>query len=219
MSDNSITEEQIQEYFVDLKKYVPDYIYNDPINKEVFYAQGRQLGTLKYYIQDLVSNCFIETATWGLDIWEKEYGITPKSDDILEIRRSRILAKKKGWQTITKKVVEDICNSFVDKTTVIEHIEEYYFELLLENINKGFYNFLEDLIEIIDELKPAHLDVFYELIQTTMSNLYLASVTVDAETISTYPYTPNNIQSQTNVYIPIANESNLETIMTYPKEE
>lgn len=218
MNDNSITEEQIQENFIDLKNDIPDYIYNDPTNKDLFYAQGRQLGTLKYYIQDLILNCFIETATWSLDILENEYGIVSKADDTFEMRRNRILAKKKGWQTITKEVIKSICNSFVDSTTVVEHNEDYYFDLILENINRGFPNFLNDLMEIIEDLKPAHLDSHYILTATTNSNLYIGCATVDSETISTYPYMPNDIISQTNIYIPIANESNLETVITYPSE-
>jgi hypothetical protein len=71
-------------------------------------------------------------------------------------------------------------------------------------------------MEIIEELKPAHLDSHYKLTATTKSNLYIGLVTVDSETIITYPYMVNDIISQTNIYIPIANESNLEIITTYP---
>lgn len=187
MNDNDITESDIEKYFVDLKKYVPDFIYNDPSTQPAFLVQGRMLGTVRYYIQDLINQCFISTATWSLDIWEKEYGIISNENDSLETRRSRILAKKKGWLTMTVDNIRNICNEFVDKTTVVTHNEDYYFELFLENINKGFTNFLQDLVNIIEELKPAHLGAHYELVETTKSNLYIGATTCFTEIITVYP--------------------------------
>lgn len=217
MSNNFISDEDKEKYYIDLTKYIPKEISDCIPTQQVLQSQGYQLGTINYYIQDLLNQCFVETADWGLEYWEKEYGITPKPTDTLTNRRNRILARKRGQETTTEAVIKNICNSFVDKTKIIKHNEEYYFELLLESYS-GFHNFLEDLIEIIEELKPAHLGVLYELIATTKSNLYIGMVSFDGEIVATYPYTPNDIMSQTNIYIPIANQSNLETIMTYPQD-
>jgi hypothetical protein len=219
VADSDITEDNIKQYFVDLKKYVKDYIYNDPSTKPVLYTQGCELGTVKYYIQNLIDNCFIETADeWGLSIWEQEFGITPSENDTLEVRRNRLLARKQGWQTMTVDAIKNICNSFVDNTKIITHNEEYYFELQLENINKGFQNFLQDLIDIIEELKPAHLDAFYELVETIKSNFYIGTITYDGEILSTFPWTPNNINIQSNIYISATSFNNIETIIVYPSE-
>jgi P2-related tail formation protein len=114
--------------------------------------------------------------------------------------------------------IKNICNSFVDKTKIITHNEEYYFELQLENINKGFSNFLQDLINIIEELKPAHLEAFYELVETIQSNLYIGSATYDSEIISTFPWTANNIYTQSNTYIACSSFNNFETIIVYPSD-
>lgn len=221
MEDNTITEEQIKQYFVDLtkSKYVPNFIYNDPNTSKVFTQQGTEIGKLKFYIDDLINNCFIETATWALDIWEYEYGVVSKNTDTIETRRNRLLAKKRAYGTITPTVIKNICNSFVDKTKIIQHYEDYYFELLLENVNRGLQNYLEELIKIIEEIKPAHLEVFYKLVQTTQSNLYIGSATCNAEIITVYPWTSSNIETKTNVYVPISNSTTLETIMIYPKND
>jgi hypothetical protein len=217
-TDNSITEENLKEYFVDLKKHVSSYIYNDPSTIPVQYVQGRNIGMIRYYIDNLVNNTFIKTCDeWGLEIFEKEYNVIPNPTDTLDIRRNRILAKKRGMGTITPFVVRQICNSFIDNTKIIQHFEDYYFELFLENINKGFDNFLEDLIEIIEELKPAHLGTNYILTESTKSNVYIGSILLNAETITIYPWTSNSIEMSTNVYIPISNGTSLETVTIYPK--
>lgn len=218
--DSDITNQEMLDNYVDLKKYATDYFYNFTTNQEIFKADGLQLGKILFYIQNIIDNTFIQTATeWGLSILEFEYGIVPKPTDTLEIRRSRLLAKKRGLLPITPYVVRQICNSFVDNTKIVQHFEDYYFELFLENINKGFPNFLQDLVDIIEELKPAHLGVHYELVETTKSNLYIGATTCYAEIITVYPWTSSNIEMQTNVYIPISNVTSLETITVYPKDD
>jgi hypothetical protein len=217
-TDNTITEEDLKKYFVDLKKHVPPHIYNDPSTMPVQVVQGRNIGMIRYYIDNLVNNTFISKCDeWGLEIFEKEYNVTPKPTDTLDTRRNRILAKKKGMGTITPYIIRQICNDFVDNAKITQHFEDYYFELFLENVNKGFDNFLEDLIEIIEELKPAHLGTNYILTQSTKSNLYTGSVLLNAEIITIYPWTSNSIELTTNIYIPISNGTSLEIVTIYPQ--
>ncbi|WP_238948866.1 putative phage tail protein [Clostridium sp. YIM B02569] len=208
----------LEKQSIDLTKYVPPLIYsNNNIMKSIYKSQGDELDGLLYCIEDLINQCFIETATWSLSSWENEFGVKAKMNDTLENRRSRVLAKKRGTSTTTKQVVKDICNSFVDNTSIIEYSSDYYFELILESYS-GFHNFLEDLMDIIEELKPAHLGVNYELKATTKSNIYIGLAAFDGEIVNTYPWTPNDIESKAEYYIPIIQPSSLETINTYPKE-
>lgn len=200
-----------------LKDYIPSVIYEEKTLNKIYKIQQEKLDGVNVDIQDLVNQFFIETSTWSLPLWEEEYGVKSKVDDTLENRRSRVLAKKRGTGTTTVPTVKNICNAFVDKTTVVEHSSQYYFELLLESYS-GFHNFLEDLMEIIEELKPAHLGVTYHLMATTQSNLYIASTGFSGEIINVYPWTPNNLESKVDVYIPSFQPSSLENINVYPKE-
>lgn len=219
MSNINITEDQVNEIKNKLKSYVVDFIYNFPTNQEIFQSDAEQIAKLRYYIEDLVKNCFIVLSDeWSIEILEYEFGIIPKPTDTLDIRRNRLLARKRGLGTTTPYRIKQICSTFVDNVNIIQHFEDYYFELQLENINKGFTNFLEDLIEIIEELKPAHLEALYELIETTKSNLYIGSATCDAEIITVYPWSPNNIEMTTNIYIPFQDSPMLENIVVYPKD-
>jgi hypothetical protein len=219
MEDVIVTEEQKEEYYKVFKKYVKDFIYNFQTNKEIFTADGEQFIKLKYYIDEIIRNSFILLSDeHSVEIIEYEFGIVPKHTDTLDSRKQRLIARKRGLGTTTPYVIRQICSTYVDKVDIIQHFEEYYFELRLENINKGFVNFLEDLIEIIEEIKPAHLGVIYELIETTISNLYIGSTTFGAEIITVYPWTPNNIDMKANVYISISNDYSLETIVVYPKD-
>lgn len=171
MSDNSITENQINEYYINLKKYVDDYISEDPVNQEVFYVQGRQIATIRYYIQDLINQRFIDTATWGLDYWENEFGITTILTDSYDIRRSRIKARLRGQGTTTVEMIKNICESFSGGLVdVIENNEESYFEIkFISTI--GIPEKIEDLYSAIEKIKPAHLEVKYTFTYETWNEI------------------------------------------------
>lgn len=199
-----------------LKDYIPPLICNKMVSK-AFEVQQPQIDNLSSNIEELTDQGFIETSSWSLPLWEEEFGVKSKVDDTLENRRNRVLAKKRGIGTTTVPTVENICNSFLDKTTVTEHSANYYFDLLLESYS-GFHNYLEDLIEIIEEIKPAHLGVNYHLMATTQSNLYIASTGFSGEIINVYPWTPSDLTTKLDYYVSAFQPSSLENINVYPKE-
>lgn len=160
MSDNSITESQIQEYSIDLTKYVPEYIYNCPQTKEVLYSQSYIMGMLNYYITNIIANCYIQTATWALDIWETEYGITTDSTLSYESRRQTLLAKKRGFGVINEAKIESIAEAYNCECEVIPHWDEYYF--IIKFTGLGVPSNLDAFKSIIEQIKPAHLAVNYE---------------------------------------------------------
>jgi hypothetical protein len=160
MSNNTITESQINEYSIDLAKYVPKSISKDPITSKVFYSQGRQISTIKYYIQDLINQCFISTATWSLDIWEFEYGIKTDYTLSYENRRQTILAKKRGFGTVNEAKIKSIAEAYDCDCEVIPHWDEYYF--IVKFTGLGVPSNLDVFKQIVEQIKPAHLNVEYE---------------------------------------------------------
>lgn len=169
MSIASITEENIQNNMVDLTKYIPDYIYNCPHTQQVFLAQERQLAILNYYISDMIENCFIETATWGLDIWEKEYCIITDTSLSYEARRQTLLARKLGFGTVNEAKIKSIANAYNCDCEVMPHWDEYYF--IIKFIGLGIPNNLDTFKSIIEQIKPAHLGVKYEFTYETWNEV------------------------------------------------
>lgn len=201
-----------------VKEYAPEKLAEQKVYKQIYESQDKQFDKLDENVEDLLKQFFIETATWGLEYWEKEFGIKPNITDDYEIRRSRLLAKKRGRGTTTKKVVKNICNSFVDNSDVVEHSAEYWFQLILESY-KGFPYELNSLYEIIEEIKPAHLGVNYKLKAITKTDLRVVTYGFTGEIIKVYPWTPNNLSSKVDIKIPLMQPRGLETIRTYPAGE
>ncbi|MBY6789198.1 YmfQ family protein [Clostridium botulinum] len=201
-----------------LKDYVPSFLSGDKILSKVYEEQQKQVDSTNADIQDLINQCFIETATWGLDTWEKELGIQNNINYSYAIRRSRILAKLKGQGTTTIEAIKNICKSFVEDVEVIEHNQEYYFEINLLS-HKGFPSGFDTLYDSIREVKPSHLGVNYILRAITETDFRVVMFGLQGETIKTFPWTPNDLINKVDVKIPLMQPKSFENIKTYPVEE
>lgn len=199
-----------------LRNLVPREIIEIKDIEEIYKSQQVQLDKSEVDIHDLLNQFSVNTCTWGILLWEKFIGILSDSSKSLEERKARVLAKIRGQGTTTIEAIKNICNAYADNTEVVEHTSEYWFELLLESYN-GFLTDIESLYNTITEVKPAHLGVKYKLTAITKSNFYIGATSFTGETITTYPWQETEIESKADIYIPIVNYSNLETITTYPK--
>jgi hypothetical protein len=154
-----------------LKEYVPLNLYNEKTLNKTYQIQQKQLDAIENNIQDVINNCFIQTATWSLPTWESEYGIDIIESDTYEVRRSRVLAKMRSNGLVTKSMIQNLAESFSNgKVEVIEDPANYTFKIVFLN-SIGIPPKVEDLYNAIEEIKPAHLLVSYEFKFTTWDEL------------------------------------------------
>jgi hypothetical protein len=160
-TNGEVLSEDLEKYKVDLTKYVPNFISDFITTQQVLDIQGYKIGTINYYIKDLIDQCFIDTSTWSLTIWEQEYGITTNPNYSYEERREVIKAKKRGQGVTTIAMIENMAEAFSGgDVNVIPHNEDYYFTIQFVGI-KGIPRNMQSFINAIEEIKPAHLN--YEL--------------------------------------------------------
>ena len=170
----NISDEDKEKYFVDFgkRKYVPQFLQEDPVLSQIYRTQGYEIGKFNYYIDDLIKQCFITTATWGLKYWEEEFGITIDETDSLENRRSRVLAKKRKQDVCNIPTMKKICASYSNgEVEIIPHYEEYYFTIKFVS-TKGIPEKIQNIYDDIEEIKPAHLNVVYEFNYQRWGELY-----------------------------------------------
>ena len=155
-----------------LKNYVPKYIYKNNVFEQVLDSEQAEIDLLKLNLDDLLNNTQIETATWQLKYLERIYGITIDESDTLENRRARIIAKKRSTEVeFNNENVKNICRSFSGGEVEIHpHLEEDYF--VIEFVSTmGIPPKIEDLYNLIEEIKPAHLGVEYKFKYNTAYDL------------------------------------------------
>lgn len=86
--------ELLRETEVDLKRYLPDFLFTDPSFMKVMEALNTYQEQQRQELIDVFKQFFISSATWGLTDWERVYGIVPESGSSYDIRRAALKIKK-----------------------------------------------------------------------------------------------------------------------------
>lgn len=146
-----------EEYYVDLKRYVPLFVWEKAEMDALYTAQGYECGLLRHHLADLIDQCFVRTATWGLVRWEEVFGITTNFFLTYEQRREVVLAKMRGQETTTLEVIRRTALAFTGvEAEVVEDYAHYFFYVKFVGAY-GIPPNMQQLINAIEEIKPAHL--------------------------------------------------------------
>ncbi|WP_129600490.1 YmfQ family protein [Anaerophilus nitritogenes] len=155
--EDTFIQDDIESSLPDLMKYLPRYYQESKTMKELQNSIGKEFGVFNYYIKDVEKQFFIDTATWGLAIYEKELGIPTNVNLSLEERREIIKAKWRGSGTTTKQMIKNTAEAFSGgEVDVIEYPEEGYFVIKFIGV-KGIPRNMESFKEMLETIKPAHL--------------------------------------------------------------
>ncbi|MDD3927178.1 MAG: DUF2313 domain-containing protein [bacterium] len=142
--------------------YLPGYYETSRVMQGVMEAQGAELDKVQTALDAVLDQCFVSTATWGLERWEQELGLQVNPPISDADRRSRIVARLRGSGTCTIRIVEQLAESFEHgHAEVIEDYPAY-------TVTISFLDALgqpPDLAQMQAELReliPAHLAVEYQ---------------------------------------------------------
>jgi hypothetical protein len=125
---------------------------------EIFNAEQKQFEQKELDLEDLRKQMDIETATWGLDIYEKDLGIKTDRSKPLTERRSVIKSKERGSGKVDATLIKLVADSFTNgdvEVTFDGQINIKFTSVL------GIPPNLEDLENALEDVKPAHLAIAY----------------------------------------------------------
>ena len=160
-----------------LKQYIPKYIYKTKNFYDIYRSQEKELYILYYQINDISLQCSIDTATWGLVYWEKQYGIGTNVNLTYEERREIIKAKKRGQGVCSIEMIKNVCEAFSGgEVNVIENSAPYTFTIQFVGV-KGIPRNMNGLKETINNIKPAHLLYEFKYTYTTWGYLDSKNIT------------------------------------------
>lgn len=143
---------------INLTQYVPQFTYeNSKILKSIYKGLSTELTKVNDDIDDLMNQCFINSATWGLRLWEEEYGIKSDLSLSYEERREMVKAKMRGQGTTTIEMIKNTSEAFSGgEVEIEEHNEEYYFVVKFVGV-RGIPKNISSFIKMLNIIKPAHL--------------------------------------------------------------
>ncbi|MBW9158864.1 YmfQ family protein [Clostridium tagluense] len=145
-----------------LSEYLPPDIVNLRTFTTLLNPEQIEINSLNNSAQDIINQCFVETATWGLVFWESFFGIATNLSKDINYRRTIINAKRRGIGTVTISMIKNVAESFNNgEVDVTEDSANYSFKLTFVS-NGGIPQNLSDLKTAIEQIKPAHLGVVYD---------------------------------------------------------
>lgn len=107
---------------------------------------------------DWLAQLTIDTATWGVVHWEREYGVIPQITDTLDDRRSRVKAKLRAPQTTTRAMLANVAAAYAAGavSTVEEFPREHRVQFRFAS-SGVFPTALDALTESLHEVMPSHV--------------------------------------------------------------
>ena len=199
-----------------LLSYQPDYYKNSKVIDNLNTAFATELTKAQKNIINTFNQFFLLDADTSLSRWEKEFGIAVNENLSIDERRKRILGKLRGLGTSTIKQIRGICLSYVEDADVKENNEDYSFTIKLIS-SVGFKKNIIDLLEILEEIKPAHLRINLQMDSLTNDNLIFKTTMLCGEEIHVFPYQITNIHSKGKLHIALGNTQNAEIISVNPR--
>lgn len=177
---------------VNILRYLPAFLAKDEEFKEIAGGCSAEHEKIRLQIIDLAKQFFVETATWGLDDWERVLAITTAKGDSYPIRRNRILLKLQGCQTSTIDFMKTLISRYVEEESdvrLLENNQENTFKILL----KGAILDLSGLFEAVNTYKPAHLGFNVTLKRESELNYHvgLLNATIGKKRIGLPPPPPS----------------------------
>lgn len=168
----------------DILRYLPSYLAEDPHFKAVQLALNTEHEKQRQLLIDIAKQFFVDTATWGLDDWERIYGIEKNSGSTYDERRSVIKSKILGIGTITNYMMNYLINQFVPAKDArfVENVTPGTFRIEVQNS----YN-ADKIKNTVEIYKPAHLGYTLALASSSDMGLYAGGVVQTYENITVGP--------------------------------
>ena len=150
------------------------YFYDNGYTRPIIEAEQIESDILIEEIADTLKQCFVSTATWGLDYWEDMLFLPRGTGKSYDERRSIIYTRMRTTRTTTVEVVKELASAFFspENVTVTEHNSNYSFNIEFENIKVSTAK-LQDVINVLEIYKPAHLN--YDFTFSVKTNVQINS--------------------------------------------
>ncbi|AKA68560.1 putative phage tail protein [Clostridium scatologenes] len=141
-----------------LKSYLPSLLSDTKTFDELLNAEGIEFDKVHVNINDIKLQLNIDTATWGLDIYEKDLGIITDHTKNLDYRRSVIKSKSRGSGKLNATMIKLVCDSFSNGNVQVTF--DGIIHVKFTSV-KGIPPNMNDLRDAVNEIKPAYLLLDY----------------------------------------------------------
>ncbi|SET55294.1 hypothetical protein SAMN05660297_02737 [Natronincola peptidivorans] len=144
--------------------YLPIFMRKSKVYNEIFNAEEHQFQYIQTDIEDVKKQLDIDTATWGLVIYEKDLKIETDLSKPLDERRSVIKSKERGSGKIDAALIQIVAEAYSNGEVIVN----FNGTIIVKFIGtRGVPPNLDDLAAEIENIKPAHLSFEFEFTYLT----------------------------------------------------
>lgn len=152
--------------------------------KEIFDAESIKFDSRDAALADFALQFSVDTATWALTIYEHDLGIPTEISKPPDERRSVIKSKMRGSGKVDAALIESVAESYSngDVQVLFDGKITIRFVSAL-----GLPPNIDDLKAAIEEIKPAHLPIFYSYRYLTITEIEGMTITqIEATTLDRF---------------------------------
>ena len=135
--------------------------YDNNITKPIQNSFDIEVNSINDEVDNVLNQFYVDSATLGLDYWERMLGISKNNFDI-DTRRENIKAKMRSRGTTTVSAIKNICEAYSNGIVeVIVNHSDYSF--IIDFVGTiGIPKAFAELDKTIEEIKPCHLAHSYK---------------------------------------------------------
>lgn len=172
-----------------LPELIPERLHKVSELMSVINAEEPEAEAALEAVIDFLAQLNVDSATWGLDLWEYQYGIPTNHTKSMQARRSVLKAKMRGTATTTVEQIRRVIHAYTgnDSCEVTEYPSKYFVSVS--------YELPYQLLEVADDCRtslriilPAHIGFEQCIIAPVMhSTLYIGGTLVPSYTHTELP--------------------------------
>ncbi|MFS0841176.1 YmfQ family protein [Paenibacillus sp. 1P03SA] len=165
----------------DINREMLDYlpkIYGDSrVVRSIIDPESKEFTALNGAIREVLDQFFIDTATWGLERWERLCGIVPDTSKPYDQRRSVIKSRIRGVGTVKVALIKEVAEAYLNgEVDVVSDTANYH--VVCTFIGKrGVPANMADIQKAIRDILPAHLGVTFKVTYLPWGELIRAGKT------------------------------------------
>ena len=144
--------------------------YDNDITKPIQNTFAVEANSINDEVDNVLNQFYVDSATYGLDYWERMLGISKNNFDI-DTRRENIKAKMRSRGTTTVSAIKNICEAYSNGIVeIIVNHSDYSF--VIDFVGTiGVPKAFAELDKVIEEIKPCHLAHSYKFNYNTHQDL------------------------------------------------
>lgn len=140
------------------REMVPAYYMAHEQSKAIIETLADASLEAKAALADVMDQFFVDTATWGLALWEWQVGLQTDTSLSMDARRSAIRQKLVASGNTTAETVRGLAESITGYEARVIVNSDYSFSLEFLGERNEFADIdVEEVRSIVEQIKPAHL--------------------------------------------------------------